>query len=295
MKIVKFLIPLTITVLILFFLFSKIDYNEVEKIISESDKKNLFLAVLIFFLPILISALRWKTLMKIAGGDINYKSVLGAYLANIPISKMSPLNSGSFVRAFYFKDKIPVSKNMGIIFLENMLDFMLVSFFVLLGGLILKIKIAVIMGTVVFLSGLCFLIFIPKIKLTINEKWKNKLANFSDVSMILHGAPGFFFLIIFYTFLAWLLVLTCFKFLFLAFGIKISFLYIITSQPIVILLGLIPITISGVGARESIMVYLYHQFAPVSSIVAVGLSYSFLAVILLPLLCLPFLFKYIWK
>jgi hypothetical protein len=103
--------------------------------------------------------------MKIAGSDISYKTVLGTYLANIPVSKMSPLNSGDFARAFYFKDKILISKNMGVIFLENLLDFMIVSFFVLLGGLILKIKIAMIIGTAIFLLGFLFFVFIPKIKL----------------------------------------------------------------------------------------------------------------------------------
>jgi len=233
--------------------------------------------------------------MKLLGFDLNYKTVLGAYLSNIPISKVSPLNSGDFARSLYFKNEVPISKNMGVVFLENMLDFMLISFFVLLGGLILKIKLAIIIGAAVFLLNLAFLIFIPRVKLNIGEKWKNKLANFSDVFRIFLKSPGTFFLIVFYTLLSWSITLICFKILFYSFNLNIPFLYIISAQPIVVLFGLIPITISGVGVRESIMAVLYKQFAVTSSIVAVGLSYSFLAVILLPLLCLPFLFKHLWK
>lgn len=286
----RILIPLIITLLILFFLFSKIDYNEVGRIFAQSNKFTLLLATLVFFLSPLISALRWKTIIKLMNCDIAYKTVLSAYLANIPIAKMSPLNSGDFARALYLKNKISISKNLGIIFLENLLDLMLVSFLTLVGGLILKIKIAIILGLAVFLLSLGFFIFTPKVKLNIKEEWKIKLANFSDVFRNLIKKPISFFLIIFYTFLSWSTVLICFKILFYSLGLKIPFLYIVAAQPIAILFGLMPITISGVGARESVMAFLYYYLASPSSIMAVGLIYSFLVAILLPLLCLPLLF-----
>jgi uncharacterized membrane protein YbhN (UPF0104 family) len=70
-RIIKFLIPLLVTLLILSFLFSKINYKETERVFAQSNKPLLLLAVLIFFLPSLISALRWKTLMNLAGLEIN--------------------------------------------------------------------------------------------------------------------------------------------------------------------------------------------------------------------------------
>jgi glycosyltransferase 2 family protein len=295
LRIIKFLAPLTITILILYFLFSRINREEIKNVFLQSHKLIFILAVLIFFLPTFISALRWKTIMKITGYDINYKTALAVYLTNIPIAKISPLNSGDFARAFYFRNTIPISKNLGVIFLENVLDFMFVSFLVVVGGLVLKIKMAAIIGAVIFLLGLSFLFFITKIKPNIREDWKIKLENFRDIFKIFLKSPSSFLLVIFYSLLSLTLILICFKLLFLSFGLNLSFLKIIITQPIAIFFGLVPITLSGMGIRESVMVYLYRQFAPVSSIVAVGLSYSFLAAILLPLLCLPFLFKILWK
>lgn len=294
-KTIRFLIPLAVTLLVLSFLFSKIDYKEIGKTFAQSNKMILLGGIFIFFLPILISVLRWRALMKLINYDIPLKTIFSAYLASLPISRISPLNSGDLMRTFYLKNEIPVAKNMGIVFLENMFNLTFISLLALLGGLMLKIKIAILIGATIVLANLLFFIFVPKINLKIKEEWKIRLANFSDVFRTLLKNPKSLLLVVLYTFLIWLMILTYFKIIFYSLGINMSFFYIIAAQPIAILFGLIPITFSGVGARESLMVYLYYNLAPLPHIIAAGLIYSFSVVVLLPLAGLPFLIVKAWK
>lgn len=69
-----------------------------------------------------------------------------------------------------------------------------------------------------------------------------------------------------------------------------SFIDIISIQPIVILIGILPITVSGVGTREGLMILLYGGLAPKATILSVALAYSVLSVIVLPIIGLPFMY-----
>ncbi len=298
-KIFKFLIPTLITALILFILFSKVNYKEIKEVFVSSNKIAILIPAMLIFLTPLISALRWKKLMALLDHNIGYSTVLKTFLSNVPIAKISPSNMGDFVRSLYLKKEVPISKNIGIIFLENLFDIAILAIFALIGGVILKIKIATATGSAVILAiAVVFIlmpILVPRIKSIMGNKWEERLVNFHRAFGILLKKPGSFFWISFYTFSAWLIVLICFKTMFYSFGLNIPFLYIIAAQPIAIFFGLLPITFSGIGVRESLMVYLYYSLAPISSIIAVGLIYSFLVAILLPISCLPFLFMGINK
>lgn len=296
-KNLKFLLPLFITFVILFLIFSKIDYGEIEKVLGKSDKSLILLAVTVFFLNLLVPAARWKSIMKLMGYNIEYKTVLKSYLANMPLAKISPLNSGDVVRAFYLKSDMPVDKNISVVFLENCVDILALALLAMTSGLLLKIKMTIIAGGVISLSVFLLMFFLPFLakKLPLkNEKWKNRLTDLTSALTLLKK-PYPVFLIGFYTFLLWFIALVCFEIIFHAYGANISFAEVLARQPVAIFLGLLPITISGVGIRESSMLFLYHDFLAAPIILATGLTYSFLAAVVLPLLCLPLLFSTIIK
>ncbi len=289
----KFLLPFFVTFVILFLIFSRIDYGEIEKVFVKSDKGVILLAIAVFFLNLLVPALRWKSIMKLMGYNIEYKTVLKNYLANIPLAKVSPLNSGDLARAFYLKDEMPIGKNIGVVFLENCVDILTLALLTMVSGLLLKIKVAIIAGTVIFLPTLLFVLLLPFLakKLPLkSEKWKKRLTDLTSAVTLLKK-PCSVFLIGFYTFLMWFMALICFKIIFYAYGINLSFAEVLARQPIAIFFGLLPITISGVGIRESTMLFLYRNLAAAPVILATGLTYSFLTIVALPLLCLPLLFS----
>ncbi len=82
--------------------------------------------------------------------------------------------------------------------------------------------------------------------------------------------------------------------LFRAFGdTSISLLDVMTIQPIVTFVSLIPISLWGIGVRESTMVFLYGNSAAAPVILSVGFTYSIVGSLILPLICIPFTYSVI--
>lgn len=296
-KTTRFLIPFIITLVIIFFLFSKINYQETIAIFSKTDKPLIILAILIIFLTMPVSALRWKTLIKSAGYEVSYKTVFINFLSNVPFAKIIPANIGDLGRAVHLKKEVPISVNMGIILLENFLDILILIIFMLISGLIFKIKTAAIISLIaLFFIALIIILSFFALKINLfNEKWKEKITNFIKILADLPKKPFLFYSSIVYSILSCALILICFKIIFYALNINVPFLYIFANQPTIIFLGLAPITISGIGIRESMMLIAYQSIAASPIILTAGLIYSFSAAILLPLICLPLLFIKLWK
>ena len=81
------------------------------------------------------------------------------------------------------------------------------------------------------------------------------------------------------------------KMLFLALGVNIPIIYIFAAFPLSIFIGLIPITLAGMGTRDSAIIYFFAHLANPSICLAMGLLYSFFGYFLLALFGLPFMKK----
>lgn len=293
MKKIKFLLPPLFTALILALIFHKINFSEVLKALGAGEPLLFALAVILFLSSIFLTALRWKTLLGLAGCRKNYSFVLKTYLASVPIAKVTPSNTGDFIRAFYLKDELPMSKSAGIITAEIITDFIVLSLLALLGGIIMKAKVIIIASLLILAGAALFLIISARLKMFSKIKTARlgeRIENFSQIyRIILKNYPAIF-TVLFYTFLIWLIMILVFKILFLALGVNIAFLKILAVQSITVIFGLLPVTVSGVGLRETSMIFWYQGLASASSVLAAGLIYSFLALFFLPLLCLPFAF-----
>ncbi len=111
---------------------------------------------------------------------------------------------------------------------------------------------------------------------------------------ILLHYPKKIFLILLTTLAIWLIVLIHIKLSFLAFNSNVPFVSIISIQPVVIFIGLLPITLAGIGTRESAAVLLFSGLTPAPTALAVGLIYSFVGQILITAFCLPFTYA-VWN
>jgi hypothetical protein len=291
LKKLRFLISLLLTITILIIIFARINFGDIKTAFDNSDHLLILLASLALFTTAVIGALRWQTILKLLGSNNNFKDTLVIYLANIPVSKVTPANSGDLVRAFYLKGDVAISKNIGGIFAERMFDITVLSILSIIGGLIFNIKMAVVISVIIILAIFVFFILGPKINIFFNENWRHRINNFFYFSRILVKHPASLIVIALYTLALWFIVLLFIKIVFIAFGATVPFLTIVAVQPLAIFFGLLPFTISGIGAREPAMIYLYSGLAPASVIFMVGLTYSTVGILLLSLLCLPFLFR----
>jgi uncharacterized membrane protein YbhN (UPF0104 family) len=294
MKYIRILIALAITLSILIFLIIKVNPGQLLKIYNHSNKGLLILTSLILLLSPLITALRWKVVLNVLGLNAGFVEAARIYFANYPLSKITPSSSGDIVRAFYLGDRLSASKQLGGILAERLFDIATLAFFSLIGAIVTNLKPVVWLASSAILAIFIFFLIAPKIKISLKEKWNKRIEDFFYFFKILIKNPTAFALIAIYTLSIWLVIFIHIKLSFLAFNTSIPFFAIISIQPIVAFVSLLPFTLAGLGAREPAMIFLFSSFAPAATSLAVGLTYSFIGQILVSVFCLPLLYL-AWK
>ena len=298
-KKIRIFIAPAITLLALYIIFKNLDILSVLDIVKNSNKLVLILSSLItlVFVTIFLSC-RLKETMAILGYNLRFKEALKIYLAILPASKLSPANTGDFIRSYYFKDRVLPSVSAGGVFFERIVDILIISLMAMISGALLWLKLPFLLGIAGIMVTLIFFFLLKKglfiknngigrkgkiaeklfnISVVFNASLKNKLATIK---------------IFIYTALSWLTATLYIKSIFYAFGSNISLLHITAFQPLVSYTSLIP-TISGVGVRESAMLFFYGGVAPAPIILSVGLIFSFFNIVLLPLTGLPLMHRII--
>jgi uncharacterized protein (TIRG00374 family) len=89
--------------------------------------------------------------------------------------------------------------------------------------------------------------------------------------------------------LLWTTNLTISMLCFQALGADVGVVRTAASMPVAIFVGLVPVTLSGMGTRDSAIVLLFADAVPHATSLGVGLLYSMLLYWLLALAGLPFL------
>lgn len=299
LKRIRIFIAPAITLLALYIIFKNFDVLPVLDIIKNSKKLVLiFSTIIALILTIILPSYRLKETMAILGCNLKFKETLKIYLAILPASKLSPANMGDFIRSYYFKDKVLPSIVAGGVFFERIVDILIISLMAMISGALLWLKLPFLLGVGGVLLTLIFFFVIKNgffvknnsigkkgkiaeklfnISVVFNASLKNKLATVK---------------ILLCTTLSWLTVMFYIKSIFYALGSKVSLLYITAFQPVVSYTNLIP-TISGVGMRESAMLFFYGNIAPAPIILSVGLILSFFNIAILPLTGLPLMHRII--
>ncbi len=294
MRYLKIFLTATLTIAILAFLFYKIDIENIQRVFQMSNKYLLGLAAFILFLAPVVTAYRWKVVLGLLDHPISFSKAAAIYFANYPISKITPINSGDAIRAVYLKGSLSASKQLGGILAERLLDIAVLSILSLIGSLVMRLAYIPLISAAILIGIFLFFIIIPKIKLKPDNKWAVRLENFLFFFNSLSRQPLYFLSIAGLTLFSWLLVFIHIKVSFLAFGANIPLLSIIALQPMVIFIGLAPITLAGIGAREPAQIVLFSGLASASTALAVALTYSVVGQIIFSLLFLPVSFI-VWK
>jgi len=290
-NITKSILILSITAFIFYLIFQKIDYISLKKTFLEI---NLFYIPLIIGLVLLIpiiSSKKWQSVLFAMNYRISFKKSFCIVMGALPVSVITPARSGDLIRAYYLKNKIPIGKTMGAVFAERIIDILILATFSLFGGLFFKNLLFIFIPIFVFLSIVLFFLIIRKIKFLFNLEWQERIDQFLYVSKIFFKTPKKILPILFYSAILWSIIILETKMLFLALGANIPIVYIFAAFPLSVFIGLIPITLAGMGTRDSAIIYFFAHLTNSSTCLAMGLLYSFFGYFLLALLGLPFMKK----
>lgn len=293
MKTIKFVKPLlflAVTLLIFYLIFKKIDYVSLKEVFLNAKWQYLTTGALIIVLTQVISAKKWQVVLKAMDYSLSFWDSFRIIMAASPVSAVIPAKAGDLIRAYYLKDKIPAAKVAGGVVAERFIDISILAFYSFLGALFFKNWLIFgISSSVIFLILLVFLI-INRIRIPLGN-WQERIESFLLVSKIFIREPKKLLPILFYGAILWLSPILTAKFFFLGLGVSVPLLYVAAAFPLAIFVSLLPITIAGMGTRDSAIIYLFSQFASTPVCLGVGLLYSLFAYWFLALLGLPFMKK----
>lgn len=283
-KYIKFL-GLIIFIVVLW----KIDLRESLLVLSQI-KVILFLFALILVFPLLlIKSFRWNLLLKDQKISFPLYDTYLTYMSSLYFGFITPGRLGEFIKAFYVKQdkEVSLSKGMSSVLIDRLFDMYLLLFVGILG--LWKFS---VLGklTLTYLILLMLIVFSPVVllnkrfmkkpmsllyKIALIKKYEDRIKNrfndfYNGVNELI--SPR----------LWWAFLLTCLSYLLFFFqctillnslGISITFLDISLIMGISNLISLMPLSISGLGTRDAVLIYFFSLlgFNP-----ELAVSYSFL-------------------
>lgn len=303
-KFMKHVFILLLTIIIFIFLFSKIDFLEIIKIFKKVNLILLSLSVFIsFFNNIFLHATMWRYILKYLGCDISLKEVVFVRMASYSFKVLFPLKSGEFVKVLYLKKQKDFSLKKGVasVIFDIIVGMCALLSLIFVGTIFLKINLfnipfIIIMGLIFsFIIFFCLKTtqnFIFSILKKIHLKFYSKLKTLCAFEEIKFKNQSYLLL---YAFLIQLIMLINYYILSKALNLNIPFYQIIIVFPLIIIMTFIPISISGLGIREGLVILLFSQFASFQSLLSFGILISFVEYILPALVGLFFVKPFLNK
>ena len=93
-SILKTVFVLSITIVIFYAIFTKIDFYSVVDILSSSNPFWLSIALFLSLFTVAIIAKRWQTLLKTMGYNLQYEECFNLIMGALPLTSITPSKSG---------------------------------------------------------------------------------------------------------------------------------------------------------------------------------------------------------
>ena len=288
------IVSLIISVGLIVWLLSRIDTARASQIIKQANSSYLLAACGLILINPLLMVLRWRGVLSAQAGDLVpfMVSLRAVLMANV-LNSFLPSKAGDMAKAVYLRKHGGLSRGLGTVVLERMIDFCVLGSLGIIGFFISGVNWGLLAGTLM-IGGMaflfCFITFFPLQKVGAPEKvlkiasdfqsvWKNWITKPASIAQTLLGSIG-----------VWSI---CGMIVFLlssAFEQSLDVAYAYSIFPLAVLAGLVPTTISGIGTRDAAFVALLSAYMPTEEATLIGLGYTLIAYWLLSLISLPVVF-----
>ncbi len=286
-KNVIFVLSVFLTLLIFLILFSQINRSQFLESLKNISIPLFIAAQLFLVVPFLLMAYRWKVMIK-DYKDITLFEGARVFFLSQSFNVVTPSRIGDFGKAFFLRDKrFNLKVGAGAALLEKLLDFFALIVFSVAGIIIIKTD----MGSPVLLAAMLTAIVLALIILfTVNftkgpvSRLIRFMVPFRRLREIIFEMLSYFetlkknrmrvLWVIILTLITWFMNFLQGYFLFWVIGYKISFFVAMGLMPLGVLAGMIPITVGGLGTRESAFVILFSAYAPAPVMLLFGLLFS---------------------
>ena len=275
---IDFLLKLFVTIFLLFFLIFKIGLNNICQAFLTLNIVYLLLIIPVFFIVFILGAINIIILLTPLNHNLKFSHIFKYYSISWAMGLLTPARLGEFSIIYYFdRHKIGMGPSMAAILLDKVTTTAVYLAIGLLGIILFFYK-EDMRIFLIFLT-LYLLIFMMAILVFISETGRNfvknilkhranKFAGFSKtVNTYLRKRMDLVLYNTILTVIKTLLMSLIAYWLFLGFGVYISFWLVLVVSVLGSIISFIPISISGLGVRESLVIVLYAKMGIAAPIV----------------------------
>lgn len=255
-------------------------------------------AVLAMVPAIMLKAQKWRIVLKSLGVQLAFWESFRIILVSYFVGSLTPARLGDFSRALYLKreDKTELVKGFSSTLIDRIFDLgllIILAFFSILFlvnfysfayssiATIIAIAFAFVSGIVVLLrKNFVRKLMRPFFYMLTPEKYQGSLRNafdsfYSHLSAFIQDKKSVLCLAV-YTILTWLASFASVYFGALALHIPVTYLHMLLIIPFTTLVETLPISFSGIGTRDVVLISMFTLFSMPSSM-AVSFSVMILA------------------
>lgn len=284
-KNIKKAVAFSITFLLLYLIYSRIDLEVFYRNIVNLDVFYLYWSLSLFLVIPLIKAFRWKMILGEKAGS-SYFTVLKVLMAGSVFNLFTPSKLGDFSRVYFCKKELSTDTKrvFNSVIVEKICDVLALCIICLINLSFVNvnygIKITILIFSLFLFSGLFVIMSVNFHKISfLNDLFqKVKLIGFFDDARGLKKEfkqNRIFFVKIFsISIFYWYIVLSQIYFFFLMFNLKTSLVLVIGLVPVALFIGMIPVTISGIGTRDVALIFLFSKFYSSEIMAAIGILCS---------------------
>ncbi|UUX91327.1 lysylphosphatidylglycerol synthase transmembrane domain-containing protein [Methanoplanus endosymbiosus] len=297
MKKIKYLLTIIGIILFLYILLN-VNVPYLLKILSNIDTYFLTIALIIYFVCLFFKILKWKWITNIIAPQFSFFSASVSYLTGFAFSTVTPAKMGDILRIFYVKQEgVEYGDALSALVMDRIIDILmlfiigitaLISFSQFYGIQIIPIEVVASVLLIIILFVLMIssrkslrLLLIPVYNLLIPEKWKNcaleQFSHYFNGINRLISSPGKMSKAIGSGLVSWILPFFYSYFLALSIGVELPFIFFVVVIPIIAVIELLPLSVSGIGTRDLALIFFFGLYnIPAEAAVAFSILYLFI-------------------
>ncbi len=288
---ISILLSFAVSVGLVACLIARMDFTRVIHLLRQAQWHWLVFAVCLAGLIPLCGTCRWVGVLR-AQGQIKFPVTLAwrAVMFSYTLNSFLPSKTGDFAKAFYFRNYGGISLGLGAVILERLSDLLILGALGITGGLLSLTFWGIAVGAVLFFgSALTFtvILFIKEIKFPLPEGWQAKSAEWSRLFRQWLKKPSSVGLTLGGSLSNWGLAGLIVCSLATSLTGSTDWGYLLAIFPLAVLAGLVPVTVGGLGTRDSAFVILLTGHLTTEGATLVALGYTVLAYWMVGLLGLP--------
>lgn len=289
---------LGITGLVVWVLVSQIaGVQDFEETLRNADWRWVGVAIALMCIAVLSASYRLKVVYDALGHEIPLWRATESILATLPLALITPSRAGDLARAFILRDICPPLEGSGAVLVERMIDVQSLCVLATLGSAYVGFwpGIAAALGILAaeWIVVVFFILSGRYRTLPILRNKAEKIGRLVRVFETLREKPLVFIWVNFFSLVTWLMNVFMVVALLKGFGANTTVLATLATWPLALFVGLLPLTVGGMGTRDAAFVALLHTFGPVNeaAVFAATIGYSAVSLWLFTIIGLPFLVR----